>query len=94
MILVVLLIVSLLINGTQAVRAYRKRNKPSNDGPSPDRTVAMDSNPCYEASTVKQTEADQEAVHVYEMVKQHCSSKVINGSLIKQLNDCVTYIIV
>ena len=70
-ILVVLLIVSLLINGTQVVRAYRKRNKPSNDGASPDRTVAMDSNPCYEASTVKQTEADQEAVHVYEMVKQH-----------------------
>ena len=69
-ILVVLLIVSLLINGTQVVRAYRKRNKPSNDGASPDRTVAMDSNPCYEASTVKQTEA-QEAVHVYEMVKQH-----------------------
>ena len=62
---------SLAINGILAVRAYRKGNKPSNDGASPDRTVAMDSNPCYEASTVKQSEADQEAVHVYETVKQH-----------------------
>jgi hypothetical protein len=34
------------------------------------RALAMDSNPCYEASNVKQTEA-QEAVHVYERVKQH-----------------------
>ena len=32
--------------------------------------LAMDSNPCYEASSVEQTEA-QEAVHVYETVKQH-----------------------
>ena len=40
--------------------------------PSPDCAVAMDSNPCSdsEASNVKQTEA-QEAVHVYELVKQY-----------------------
>jgi hypothetical protein len=37
---------------------------------SQDYTVALDSNPCYEASSVKQTEA-QEAMHVYEVVKQH-----------------------
>jgi hypothetical protein len=37
---------------------------------SQDCALALDSNPCYEASNVKQTE-DQEAVHVYEMVKQH-----------------------
>ena len=52
----------------QALRAYR-RNAKSND-PSPDYALAMDSNPCYEASNVKQTEA-QEAVHVYDTVKQH-----------------------
>ena len=51
-----------------AQRAYRRSNK-AND-PSPDCALAMDSNPCYEASNVKQTEA-QEPVHVYEMVKQH-----------------------
>ena len=66
----VLLIVSLIINGMQAlyIRAYRRNAKPSD--PSPDCALAMDSNPCYEASNVKQTEA-QEAVHVYETVKQH-----------------------
>ena len=68
MITVVLLIVSLVINVILAVWAYRRSNKPND--PSPDCAVAMDSNPCYEASNVKQTEA-QEAVHVYEMVKQH-----------------------
>ena len=51
-----------------SLRAYRRRNK-ANDL-SPDCALAMDSNPCYEASNVKQTEA-QEAVHVYETVKQH-----------------------
>jgi hypothetical protein len=67
---VVLLIVSLTINGIQALRAYRRTNKPND--PSPDSALAMDSNPCYEASTcnMKQTEG-QEAVHVYETVKQH-----------------------
>ena len=51
-----------------ALWTYRRSNK-VND-PSPDCALAMDSNPCYEASNVKQTEA-QEAVHVYETVKQH-----------------------
>ena len=69
-IVVVLLIVSLIINVILSVWAYRRSNK-SND-PLADCAVAMDSNPCYEAPNVKQTEA-QEAVlqHVYEMVKQH-----------------------
>ena len=71
MIVVVLLIVSLVINVIQSVWAYRLRSNKSNDL-FPDCAVAMDSNPCYEASKVKQTEG-QEAVlqHVYEMVKQH-----------------------
>ena len=38
---------------------------------SPNHAVAMDSNPCYEASNMKQTEAQEAALHVYEMVKQH-----------------------
>ena len=58
--LVVLLIVSLIINGMQALRAYRRNAKPND--PSLDYALAMDSNPCYKASNVKQTEA-QEAVH-------------------------------
>ena len=37
---------------------------------SPDCALAIDSNPCYEASNVKQAEA-QEAMHVYDTVKQH-----------------------
>ena len=68
-ILVVLLSMSLVVIGILAVWVYRRSNK-SNDGVSPDRAVAMDSNPCYEASNVKQTEADQEAVHVYEVLRQ------------------------
>jgi hypothetical protein len=45
------------------------KRKPNH--PSPDCAVALDNNPCYEASlNVKKTEA-QEAVHVYETVKQH-----------------------
>ena len=70
-ILVVLLIVSLVIIGMLAVwvcSMYRRSNKP-NDA-SPDCALAMDSNPCYEASNVKQIEA-HEAVHVYDTVKQH-----------------------
>jgi hypothetical protein len=67
-IVVVLLIVSLTINGMQALRAYKRSAKPND--PSPDCALALDNNPCYEASNVKQTEA-QEAVHIYEMVKQH-----------------------
>ena len=64
-ILVVLFIVSIVIIGLLAVMVYmyRRRNK-SNDS-SPDCALAMDSNPCYEASNVKQTEA-QEAGHVYK----------------------------
>ena len=65
-ILVVLLILSLVIKVILAVWAYRRSRK--ND-PSPDCAMALDNNPCYEASNMKQTEA-QEAVHVYEMVKQ------------------------
>ena len=71
-ILVVLLIVSLAIHVIQATwtcKIYR-RNKKTDTCMSLDYTVALDSNPCYEASNVKQTEA-QEAVHVYETVKQH-----------------------
>ena len=70
MILVVLLIASVVINVILilALRAYRRSNK-ANDL-SPDCALAMDSNPCYEASNVKQAEA-QEAVHVYDTVKQH-----------------------
>ena len=64
--LVLLLIVSLVIHMMQVIRPYRKSNRKDT---SPDCTVAMDSNPCYEASNVKLTEA-QNAVHVYEMVKQ------------------------
>ncbi|MCG8620547.1 MAG: hypothetical protein MJE68_00930 [Proteobacteria bacterium] len=70
MILVILLIASVVINVILilAQRAYRRSNK-AND-PSPDCALAMDSNPCYEASNVKQVEV-QEAVHVYDTVKQH-----------------------
>ena len=70
MILVVLLIVSLVINGMQALQAYRRKFNAKPIDPSPECALAMNSNPCYEASNVKQTEA-QEAVHVYETVKQH-----------------------
>ena len=62
-ILVILLIVSLVINVIQAVWAHRRSKNKPND-PSPDCAVAMDSNPCYEASNVKQTEAQE--MHVYE----------------------------
>ena len=71
-ILAVLLIVSLAIHVVQVIwtcRIYR-RNKKTDAHMSLDYSVALDSNPCYEASNVKQTEA-QEAVHVYETVKQH-----------------------
>ena len=71
-ILMILLIVSLVITGLLAVMIYmyKRSNKP-NDA-SPDCALAMNSNPCYEASlnVHKQTEA-QEAMHVYETVKQH-----------------------
>ena len=72
MILVVLLIVSLAVHVIKAVwtcRICRRNKKTDTCILSPNRAVAMDSNPCYEASNVNQTEA-QEAVHVYEMVKQ------------------------
>ena len=75
MILAILLIVSLAINVIQAIwtrriwRIWRIWRNNKNDT-SPECVLAMNSNPCYEASNVKLTEA-QEAVHVYETVKQH-----------------------
>ena len=66
MILVILFIVSLAINVIWTRRIWRNNKNDT----SPECALAMDSNPCYEASNVKQTEA-QEAVHVYETVKQH-----------------------
>ena len=59
-ILSVLLIVSLAIHMIQVTWAYRRSNGKDT---SPDCTVAMDSNPCYEASNVKLNKA-QEAVPV------------------------------
>ena len=69
MILAILLIVSLAIHVIQAIWTCRIWRNNKNDT-SPECALAMDSNPCYEASNVRLTEA-QEAVHVYEMVKQH-----------------------
>ena len=67
-ILAVLLIISLAIHVMQATCAYRRNNK--NTSPSATEcALAMDSNPCYEASNVKQNEAKE--VHVYEMVQQN-----------------------
>ena len=69
-ILAVLLIVSLAINVIQAI--WTRRSKETGMASiSPNRAVAMDSNPCYVASNVKQTEAQEAALHVYKMVKQH-----------------------
>ena len=67
-ILSVLLIVSLVIHVMQAVWAHR-RSCNRNLNTSPEGIVAMDSNPCYEASVVKMYEA-QEAVPVYETLNQ------------------------
>ena len=67
-ILAVLLIISLAIHMMQATCAYRRNNK--NISPAAtESALAMDSNPCYEASNVNQTEAKE--VHVYEMVQQN-----------------------
>ena len=49
-ILALLLIVSLAIHMIQALWAYRRNNRP--DDTSPDYIMAMDNNPCYEASNV------------------------------------------
>ena len=68
-ILTILLIVSLAFNVIQAIWTCRIWRNNKNDT-SPECALAMDSNPCYEASNVKSTEA-HEAVHVYETVKQH-----------------------
>ena len=70
--LAVLLTVSLAVHVIQAMWTYRiyRRNKNADTSMSPDCALAMDSNPCYEASNVKQTEA-QEPGHVYDTVKQH-----------------------
>ena len=51
----------------QATCAYRRSNK--NTSPATECALAMDSNPCYEAPNVKQTEAKE--VQVYEMVQQN-----------------------
>ena len=68
----VLLIFSLVIHVMQAVwttrRGHTDRNL--NTPPAADCTLAIASNPCYKASNVKLYSA-QEAVHVYETVKQH-----------------------
>ena len=69
MILAILLLVSLAINVIQAIWTRRIWRNNKNDI-SPECVLVMDSNPCYEASNLKQTEV-QEAVHVYETVKQH-----------------------
>ena len=69
MILAILLIASLAINVIQATWTRRIWRSNKNDT-SPECVLAMDSNPCYEASNVKLTEV-QEAVHAYEAVKQH-----------------------
>ena len=70
-----LLLVSSVLHVVQAVClwAYRRGHSARNlsVNMSPECAVAMDSNPCYEVSTVKQTETDQEAIHIYETVKQH-----------------------
>ena len=67
-ILAVLLILSLAIHVMQATCAYRRSNK--NISPvATESALAMDSNPCYEASNMKQNEAKE--VHVYEMVQQN-----------------------
>ena len=67
-ILVVLLILLLVIHVIQATCAYRRSNK--NTSPAATEcALAMDSNPCYGASNMKQNEAKE--VHVYEMVQQN-----------------------
>ena len=63
-ILAILVIVSLAINGIQAIGTHRIWRNNKNDT-SPECALVMDGNPCYKASNVKPTEA-QEAVHVYE----------------------------
>ena len=67
-ILAVLLILSLAIHVMQATCAYRRNNKNTSPAAT-ESALAMDSNPCYEASNMKQNEAKE--VHVYEMVQQN-----------------------
>ena len=54
---------SLAINVIQAIWTHRIQGNNKNDT-SPECVLAMDSNPCYEASNVKPTEAQE--VHIYE----------------------------
>lgn len=61
----VLLIASLVVHVVRVTWTYRRSNRGKDA--LPEGTVAMASNPCYEAS-INLTEA-QEAVHVYEVVK-------------------------
>ena len=67
----VLLIVSLVIHMIQAVSTHRLRGSADrNLNTPPDCTLAIASNPCYEASDVKLYSEVQEAVHLYETLKQ------------------------
>ena len=66
----VLLILSLVIHMMQAVWTYRRGRTDRNLNTPPDCTLATASNPCYEASNVKVYSEVQEAVHIYETLKQ------------------------
>ena len=68
--LVVLLILSLVIHVMQAVWATKRGRTDRNLNTPPDCTLTIASNPCYEASNVKLYSEVQEAVHVYEILKQ------------------------
>ena len=79
-ILSIILLVSSVIHVMQAVCfwAYRRRLMLRNLNTSLDCTVATDNNPCYEAVSSKLNEA-QEAVHVYENVKEMKLKKAISA---------------
>ena len=67
----VLLIVSLVIHVMQAVWTTRRGvSADRNLNTPPDCTLTTASNPCYEASNVKLYSEVQEAVHLYETLKQ------------------------
>ena len=67
----VLLILSLVIHVMQAVWTTRRGiSADRNLNAPPDCTLATASNPCYEASNVKLYSEAQEAVHIYETLKQ------------------------
>ena len=67
----VLLILSLVIHMMQAVCTTRRgRSADRNLNTPPDCTLAIANNPCYGASNVKLYSEVQEAVHLYETLKQ------------------------